>query len=231
MDPSSAGGASEFENLFFGGVRDAASESSNYLAEVAGDGLVGGLRSIAQDGSFVSGFLAAGFSSAAGQGLQDLGTNAAGIPYDNVVTSAVSGGIGSVLGGGKFANGAETGAFGYLFNRCAAGGCFTRISASISATLAYFVGDSVSVTVGVNFPNNWSLDELQLFGGVSENPMIGVGAYAGIGASAGISYDASLLPVGRCNGVNLIRGGRYRCRAWWWSIGNRKISICPVAWL
>ena len=37
-----------------------------------------------------------------------------------LVASAVLGGIGSVAGGGKFANGAITGAFGYLFNELGA---------------------------------------------------------------------------------------------------------------
>ena len=35
------------------------------------------------------------------------------------ITSAIVGGTASVLGGGKFANGAQTAAFGYLFNECA----------------------------------------------------------------------------------------------------------------
>jgi len=35
------------------------------------------------------------------------------------VASATVGGVGSVLGGGKFENGAVTGAFGYLFNQAA----------------------------------------------------------------------------------------------------------------
>lgn len=37
------------------------------------------------------------------------------------MTSAVLGGTGSVLGGGKFANGAVTGAYGYLFNELSHG--------------------------------------------------------------------------------------------------------------
>ena len=36
-----------------------------------------------------------------------------------LVISSVAGGVGSVAGGGKFANGAITGAFGYLFNAAA----------------------------------------------------------------------------------------------------------------
>lgn len=44
----------------------------------------------------------------------------------NFVASVVAGGTVSVIGGGKFANGAETAAFGYLYNYCFHDGrCFT----------------------------------------------------------------------------------------------------------
>lgn len=96
-------------------------------ANVIGHGLVGGLASLAGGGSFQSGFLAAGFSDGVGPSLAEGSA-------DNIATEAVVGGIGSVLGGGKFVNGAETGAFGYLFNEelgCAEGGgggagCLTK---------------------------------------------------------------------------------------------------------
>jgi len=72
-------------------------------------GVVGGGFAEARGGRFGSGFLAAGFSSAAGN--VDFGSVSA-----NLVKSAVVGGSGSVLGGGKFANGAVTGAFVYVLN-------------------------------------------------------------------------------------------------------------------
>lgn len=40
--------------------------------------------------------------------------------------TVVTGGTVSVIGGGKFANGAQTAAYGYLFNYCAHNGCFDR---------------------------------------------------------------------------------------------------------
>lgn len=43
-------------------------------------------------------------------------------PAVGVIASAVIGGTASVIGGGKFANGAVTGAFGYLFNEVAHSG-------------------------------------------------------------------------------------------------------------
>lgn len=77
-------------------------------------GFVGGIVSAAQGGGFGSGFLAAGVATFAptpvdGQGFEAIA--------EGTIESAVLGGVGAVLGGGKFANGAETGAFGYLFNK------------------------------------------------------------------------------------------------------------------
>ena len=76
-------------------------------------GAVGGLFSMASGQGFKSGFLAAGFSDIAGDGGYSQNTAA------DITAHALYGGIGSVLGGGKFANGAITGAFGYLYNEIA----------------------------------------------------------------------------------------------------------------
>jgi RHS repeat-associated protein len=92
--------------------------AADYFENAVGHGVVGGVVSIVQGGDFQSGFLAAGvgglvdpYALAVDHGLG--GTEGL---YAGTAISAVSGGVGSVLGGGKFANGAETGAFGYLFN-------------------------------------------------------------------------------------------------------------------
>ncbi len=81
------------------------------LLESAGyHGFVGGLTSMAQGGRFGSGFIAAAFSDIAAP--DPATTN----EITGAVRSAIAGGVGSRLGGGKFADGAVTGAFGYLFN-------------------------------------------------------------------------------------------------------------------
>ena len=69
--------------------------------------------SIAPSGNFESGFIAGGFG-----GLTDPYASilSGGNIYFGTAISATSVGIGSILGGGKFGNGAVTGAFGYLFN-------------------------------------------------------------------------------------------------------------------
>jgi len=92
------------------------------VGKTVAHGTVGGLASVASGGNFRSGFIA----GAAAKGATEVG-GAAGIPFidnpegslqlaRNATLAAVVGGTGSVLGGGKFQNGAVTGAFSRLFN-------------------------------------------------------------------------------------------------------------------
>jgi RHS repeat-associated protein len=75
--------------------------------QLIAQGAVGGLMSVANHQNFVSGFLAAGVGSLGGP----LTGNEFSI--QGVAISAVLGGGAAVLGGGKFENGAITGAFAY----------------------------------------------------------------------------------------------------------------------
>jgi len=84
--------------------------SAAYFGKAVAHGVVGGAFAEIRGGSFSSGFLAAGFSSAVAP-LAPSGNIWSGAAF-----SAAAGGVGSVLGGGKFADGAVTGAFTYLFN-------------------------------------------------------------------------------------------------------------------
>ena len=86
------------------------------LGKAITHGVVSGGFAEAQGGKFSSGFLAAGFSTLAG-GLGDLGNK-----WSNSAFRAAVGGTASILGGGKFADGAVTGAFAYLFNDLLHGG-------------------------------------------------------------------------------------------------------------
>lgn len=65
----------------------------------------------AMGGDFMSGALAAGFSELAGPMVDGLG------PVGEGVARMVVGGTASVIGGGKFENGAITAAYGYSFNK------------------------------------------------------------------------------------------------------------------
>jgi len=88
------------------------------MAHVVGHGVVGGASNVAMGGKFSDGFLSAAAGAAAGylgaykhfQGSGGL--NVAG----RTAIAGVVGGTTSVLGGGKFANGAYTSAFEHLLN-------------------------------------------------------------------------------------------------------------------
>jgi RHS repeat-associated protein len=84
--------------------------TSAIIGTAIAQGAVGGILSVAQGGNFGSGFLAAGIGSLAGPlGLSQGSQFSPG----GLIESATLGGIGSALGGGKFANGAESAAFSY----------------------------------------------------------------------------------------------------------------------
>jgi hypothetical protein len=73
-------------------------------------GVAGGLSGIVSGGDFRSGFLSSGFAEFAGSHLPSMGM------VGNLVGRMAVGGTTSLLGGGKFGNGATTAAFGYLYN-------------------------------------------------------------------------------------------------------------------
>ena len=103
------------------GYMDKAGNITNWgkFAEaVALHGVVGCVSSVAAGNKCGPGFLSAAFSQAA---LPLKGNN----PIMGILSSMVIGGTASVLGGGKFSNGAETAAFGYLFN-CLAHECLSK---------------------------------------------------------------------------------------------------------
>jgi RHS repeat-associated protein len=91
---------------------------SNYLAGTTGSyvghGVVGCASSVASGGSCKSGAAAAVFGKWATNATSNWGVGIA-----QGTAAVVAGGVGSVIGGGKFANGATTAAYGYLFNHCA----------------------------------------------------------------------------------------------------------------
>ena len=84
--------------------------SARYFANVAGHALVGCGAAVASGGKCGPGALSAVVPAAAGPFLSGFDR------IGQLVASTTLGGLASVAGGGKFANGAVTGAFGYLFN-------------------------------------------------------------------------------------------------------------------
>lgn len=85
-------------------------KSANLLGKSLAHGVVGGAFSEVRGGNFTSGFLSAGFTSAAAP----YGPSGA---WEGAAFNAVVGGTGSVLGGGKFADGAVTGTFAYVADK------------------------------------------------------------------------------------------------------------------
>jgi hypothetical protein len=84
--------------------------SPAFFANVAGHALVGCGSSVASGGKCGPGALSAGVTAFAGPLINKLPTQAA------LLANATLGGFAAMAGGGKFANGAITAAFGYLFN-------------------------------------------------------------------------------------------------------------------
>ena len=88
------------------------------VGKIVAHGVVGGIANELRGGSFLAGFLSAGVTQALSPGIDMIlpnNTAELGI-LTRTGAAAVVGGLGSVLGGGKFRDGAITGAFSRLFN-------------------------------------------------------------------------------------------------------------------
>jgi RHS repeat-associated protein len=80
----------------------------------ASHGLSQGLITEASGGEFRHGFYAAAFTSMMGGRIERIGKDLGDV--GEIAAAAVVGGTASAIGGGKFANGAASGVFTYLFN-------------------------------------------------------------------------------------------------------------------
>lgn len=98
---------------------------THYAGNVAGHAAVGCISSVASGGSCGSGAAAGAAGAAAPPLVMTAFPNPRGNPGDLVggtAASGIVGGFASVAGGGKFANGAVTAAFGYMYNQVAHSG-------------------------------------------------------------------------------------------------------------
>jgi hypothetical protein len=102
--------------VMFAGLHDIAPG----LGKVFAHGMVGGISSVMSGGDFKSGFMAAAFTQAfswkAGEDIFGGDIKDFGVRMKNAFAAAIIGGTASVIGGGKFANGAITGAMSRMFN-------------------------------------------------------------------------------------------------------------------
>jgi len=98
------------------GVLDG-SQTEVYVEKVVAHGIVGGMQAGFAGDKIGAGFLAGAAQSAAAPGIDAIGSSGGlGIEAARITAVAVIGGTASVLGGGKFANGAVTAAFAQAFN-------------------------------------------------------------------------------------------------------------------
>ena len=92
--------------------------SSQIAMNTIGQAAIGCGSSMLNGGKCGSGAIAGGFSAAWGNYGPGYATGNSGFVIAiNTTTAAIVGGVGSKLGGGKFGNGAVTGAFAYLFTQ------------------------------------------------------------------------------------------------------------------
>ncbi|WJG07965.1 RHS repeat-associated core domain-containing protein [Aliiglaciecola sp. LCG003] len=92
--------------------------SGQIAGQVASHASVGGVTSVLSGGKFGHGFFSAGVTKGIGGAFLPGGDNLTSNEIaKGTIVSAVIGGTASVISGGKFSNGARTGAFQYLFNQ------------------------------------------------------------------------------------------------------------------
>ena len=110
---------------------------------------------MANGGQFKSGFLAAGATQAFSGKIDGIDKLNEGISAQRTIAAAALGGAASVLGGGKFANGAITGAFSRVFNDDGKhddinSGALSYVRKGLRGLREFFkVGDTTSIRAGV----------------------------------------------------------------------------------
>ena len=139
-------------------------------------GLSRGIISMAQGGTFKAGF-ASGFSSSFFSPGTELGGDGPGGFTLRTTIAGVVGGTASKIGGGKFSNGAISGAFVHMFNAEAG---------NISRQKTYFATFGGNITVGlggeVAIGQYWTED------GTDWGYIKTIGLSVGVDASVDISY-------------------------------------------
>jgi hypothetical protein len=97
-----------------GGIIGRVGKLGRELMRATAHGAFNGSMRMAQGGKFEHGFLSGFVSSLGGSVMQSYGTSMS--TMDKIVLSSVIGGTAEALGGGKFSNGAVTGAFVMAYN-------------------------------------------------------------------------------------------------------------------
>jgi len=156
------------------------------LLRATAHGLSRGIISVAQGGTFKSGF-ASGFASS----FFSPGTTGKGGFLGRTSISAIVGGTASKIGGGKFSNGAVSGAFVHMFNAENIKTYFSTVGAAISGLFG--------LNVEVGYYHNSTQSGLLLTGGGT------VGIDASINIKSGyVNGNASSLDGWFTNGTQSV---------------------------
>ncbi|NMM39917.1 FG-GAP-like repeat-containing protein [Pseudoalteromonas arctica] len=127
--------------------------SGQIAGQVTAHAVAGGVIADLQGGKFGHGFFAAGVTKGAGGRFLPGGNDlTAGQIVQGTVASAVIGGTASVISGGKFANGARTAAYQYLFNQASKSWDKTkiRINKNQARKVLSIFGDGVPDEISTN---------------------------------------------------------------------------------
>ncbi len=126
---------------FLSGIRSSVPGGSSLL-----HGAVGGTFRSLSGGSFREGFLSAAVTKFANANIFSTTNNV----ILGSVRSTIAGGLGATLGGGKFINGAQTGAFSYLFNDAFGKIQMRRVGNNIYPVRAFECATAECVAMGAN---------------------------------------------------------------------------------
>lgn len=181
------------------------------MVSVVGNGVAGDLFTPYSVGHFAAHAAVGCAASSIGGGSCKSGALAgmaglAGTPY-GLEGAIIAGGVGSVIGGGKFVNGAVTGAFGYLFNHCRHNKCWGN-DAPYSAPLVppgVDVDNNIKEAAAANFglkSSSWFYDKVRSWGPWDYKRLgdqyqdFGNFNYGATGAAFGFSEDTLLRMAG-----------------------------------
>ena len=131
--------------------------SAAHAAKIVAHGAVGGVSNEFSGGSFLAGFAAGALTQAVAPAISSLRLDTVDGRIGRTVIAAVAGGAGAKLGGGKFVNGAVTGAFSRFYNdelhltfTVRVSGAVRRIVNKVLGTNN--IGQEITFGVGISFP-------------------------------------------------------------------------------
>jgi len=134
------------------GISNQIGNMTSMLSRAISHGIVSGVRAVVQGGNFLLGFM----SSFASTYLQPIGRALAkGSYYGRAFFSAMVGGTVSMIGGGKFANGAVTSAFQFMFNESLHPDPLTGMPAEIANKIKISMYNTLLKLKRSLDPNEW----------------------------------------------------------------------------